>query len=514
MIKRAGVLLLAVLAGCGIFADEDPVIVEVGQSQDGSRSTWIVALDKNIGPAVAAEQMGITPIQTFPNLGMFTIEVPEAALQGIRNNPHVVAISPNDIVSVDEWPTGNWGKDRVDQRYLPLDSAYIPPNDGEGVLAYIMDTGIDFTHEEFGGRAIFGYDAFGGDGYDCYGHGTHVAGIAGGSTFGIAPGVTLVAVKAFADCTGSTPTDAILSSFDWLLTQPPGVINMSFGSLYNRASDRALNMLSKAGFVIVAAAGNSDTDACYYSPASNESAITVGATDAVDERVWWSNWGLCVDLWAPGVFIESALHGGGSIEKSGTSMATPHATGAVAIVAATGIPLNEARDSLLAWSSQRQVWDVRSGSWLDPARNVGRHNLLYVGVGPDTIPPVVLSTDSLPTPFNFRMLVSDSTPQFTLLWATEYPTPENIKAFEIYYRIVGEPEWTITYPIGGVLGRYYTCGEVYRPECEPGATYEAKIVAINRSQQAQASDFTETLTGTICEAKGNGYCKGYNPNKP
>jgi subtilisin family serine protease len=224
--------------------------------------------------------------------------------------------------------------DRIDQRDLPLNTTYNYNNTGADVRAYIIDTGIRTTHNEFGGRATWGTNTAGGPDDDCHGHGTHVAGTVGGSTYGVAKGVSLVAVKVL-NCAGSGTTTGVISGINWVAANgiEPAVANMSLGGGASTALDNAVNNAVASGITFAVAAGNSSADACNYSPARAGNAITVGATTSTDARASYSNFGGCVDIFAPGSGITSAWKNSNSAKKtiSGTSMATPHVTGVAAL---------------------------------------------------------------------------------------------------------------------------------------------------------------------------------------
>jgi len=227
-----------------------------------------------------------------------------------------------------------WGIDRVDQRNLPLSRSYTWNGIGSGVRVYVFDTGILYSHAEFGSRAFFGFDVFGGNGSDGNGHGTHVAGTIGGNTFGIANGVNLVSVRVL-DNAGSGTTSGVIAGMDWVAANhiKPAVANMSLGATASTTVDNAVTRLFNAGVPVIVAAGNSNLDACGFSPARATRAFSVGSTTSTDARSSFSNFGSCVDLFAPGSSIRSAWHTTTTSAHtiSGTSMAAPHVAGAAAI---------------------------------------------------------------------------------------------------------------------------------------------------------------------------------------
>ncbi len=200
------------------------------------------------------------------------------------------------------------------------------------MTAYIIDTGLDTYHSEFGGRARNVFDAFGGNGQDCNGHGTHVGGTVGGSTYGVAKGVALRGVKVL-DCQGSGSYSGIIAGFDWVRQNAvkPAVANASLGGGYSSAVNNAATNLANSGVHLSVAAGNDNQDACNYSPASAPGALSVAASDSGDRKASFSNYGSCTDLYAPGVSITSARMGGGATAMSGTSMASPHVAGVAAL---------------------------------------------------------------------------------------------------------------------------------------------------------------------------------------
>lgn len=224
--------------------------------------------------------------------------------------------------------------DRIDQRFLPLDNEFSPNRNGQGVYAFILDSGIDYRHPEFGGRALFGFDAIGDgrNGQDCHGHGTHVAGTVGGTNVGVAHKVTLVSVRVLG-CDNRGSWSGIIAGLDWVAAnaRQPAVLNASLGGDRFEPVNNATAALFDRGVLPIVAAGNDNRDARFVSPASTPNAVTVGATNRFDQETDFSNWGELLDLYAPGQDIISARLGGGTVSMNGTSMAAPHVAGVAAL---------------------------------------------------------------------------------------------------------------------------------------------------------------------------------------
>ncbi|MCU1499809.1 MAG: Aqualysin 1 [Acidimicrobiales bacterium] len=254
----------------------------------------------------------------------------------LRTNPQVQGVYPDQVHRMNgTQPRAVWGLDRIDQRKLPMSGGYEYSTTGAGVTSYIIDTGIRLSHREFRGRAVEGIDTVdGGTAADCNGHGTHVAGTVGGNTYGVAKGTKLVAVRVL-DCQGSGSTSGIIKAIDWVVAnhgRGPAVANMSLGGGADVPLDRAIESMVKDGISVAVAAGNEAQDACNVSPARVPSAITTGASASDDTEADFSNFGKCVDLYAPGVDVKSSTTGGDDATAtfSGTSMASPHVAGAAA----------------------------------------------------------------------------------------------------------------------------------------------------------------------------------------
>lgn len=266
----------------------------------------------------------------------FAVTLTDDQVTLLQNDPAVQYIEQDGYVHAYTTTQTNatWGLDRIDQRSLPLNGSYTYTSTGDGVTAYIIDTGILTAHVEFGGRAQRGFDAFGGNSEDCNGHGTHVAGTVGGNIYGVAKDVTLVGVRVL-DCRGSGSFSGVIAGMDWVTAQAsgPSVANMSLGGGSSTAVNDAVARMYNAGVPVIVAAGNSNANACNSSPAGAPRAYTVGSTVNNDSRSSFSNFGNCVDIFAPGSSITAAWHTSTTAINtiSGTSMAAPHVAGVAAL---------------------------------------------------------------------------------------------------------------------------------------------------------------------------------------
>jgi subtilisin family serine protease len=347
-------------------------------------STYIVTLkasagDSHSAAADASRRFGGRVEHVYSSaLSGFAISLPDPAAARLAADPRIASIELDGVVTADavESPV-TWGLDRIDQHSLPLSNSYQYTATGSGVTAYIIDTGIRFTHSEFGGRAVTGYDAVtaGGNAADCNGHGTHVAGTVGGSTYGVAKGVHLVAVRVL-DCSGSGTTSGVIAGIDWVTGNhqagQPAVANMSLGGGASSALDAAVRNSIADGVAYAIAAGNGNRggkaqDACNTSPARVTEAMTVSATDSSDTKPRWANTGTCVDWFAPGVSITSSWYTSDTATNtiSGTSMATPHTAGVAALylqTAPAGTTPQQVRDALAANATPGVVKSPGSGT--------------------------------------------------------------------------------------------------------------------------------------------------------
>ncbi len=334
---------------------------------------YIVTVVASKQPAVFARSAGATPLAVFTHaLNGFTADLTASQVAALAQDPSVTRIEPDRVVGIDATQNpATWGLDRIDQRNLPLNSTYTYTATGTGVKAYIIDTGILGTHNDFGGRVLSGYTAIsdGNGTTDCNGHGTHVAGTVGGTTYGVAKGVSLVPVRVLS-CAGSGSNTGVIAGVEWVTADhaagTPAVANMSLGGSTSASLNAAVARSIADGITYTVAGGNSNTDACTSSPASEPTAITVGATASTDARASYSNFGTCLDIFAPGSGITSDWYTSTTATNtiSGTSMAAPHVAGVAALLLsadATASPATIA-SRLLAAATPSVVTGTGAGS--------------------------------------------------------------------------------------------------------------------------------------------------------
>ena len=339
-----------------VLNDEDP-------SRPSGLSLSIIAVD------FAARYRGTVSYVYESALRGFAISMKEEAALKLAADPRVAFVEQDSVVYAIATQSGpTWGIDRIDERDLPLSGTYTY-NDtaGNGVRAYIIDTGIRTSHSDFGGRASAVFDAFGGNGQDCNGHGTHVAGTVGGATWGVAKRAFLRAVRVL-NCNGSGSNSGVIAGVNWVSQNhiKPAVANMSLGGGASSALDAAVNNAIGAGVTFAVSAGNSNANACNFSPARAANAITVGSTTRTDARSSFSNIGTCVDIFAPGSSITSAWSTSNSATNtiSGTSMSSPHVAGAAALYLSLHAGSSPAaiRNALVNGATANRISNVGAGS--------------------------------------------------------------------------------------------------------------------------------------------------------
>jgi subtilisin family serine protease len=392
--RKILLLLCAVVVAVPLFAG--PKKGEVVRAQKRIPDQYIVVFEPRIEDVEAAADDLVRMNRgrrghVYRNaLKGFSATLSEQAALRIANDPRVAYVEEDGEVSIQATQSGaTWGLDRIDQRDLPLNSTYNYNTTASNVKVYIIDTGIRTTHSQFGGRAINGYDAVDGSlpAADCNGHGTHVAGTVGGSTYGVAKGVTLVAVRVL-NCQGSGTNSGVIAGIDWVTSNhpagAPAVANMSLGGGASTAIDDAVRRSIADGVTYAVASGNSNVDACSSSPARVAEAITVNSSTSSDARSSFSNYGSCTDIFAPGSSITSAWYSSDTATNtiSGTSMATPHVAG----VAALYLAGNTSASPATVWAA------IRDSATLNKITSAGSgspNRLLYslLGAAPPPPPP-------------------------------------------------------------------------------------------------------------------------------
>jgi subtilisin family serine protease len=362
--------ITALLASLALLLTLVPAAALAAPSATG---TWIVTLRDDVRSATVAHGLArqhggqVGHLYTHA-LNGFSFRGSHTAATALMRNPNVLLVEADAEVWLDATQNNaTWGLDRIDQRDLPLSGTYTYERTGNGVTAYVIDSGIRFSHNQFDGRAAQGAD-FVGDGQngnDCNGHGTHVAGTIGGSVHGVAKNVQLVSVRVFG-CSGGSSWETIIAGIDWVTAnaKKPAVANMSLGGGSNTSVDTATRNMISSGVATAVAAGNGNfigrqADACNYSPARVAEAMTISATNSSDQKASWANYGNCVDWFAPGVSITSAWHTSTTATNtiSGTSMASPHTAGVAALYleGSPGASAQQVREALYNATTKNKV---------------------------------------------------------------------------------------------------------------------------------------------------------------
>ncbi|MFG3341696.1 S8 family serine peptidase [Glycomyces sp. NPDC048151] len=384
----AGAAALGSITFGGLAAHAEPAAQIVGAASPSAiDGEYLVVMEDGSAYREAdeiASDAGASVASGYAEVDTVLVEATEAEALEIAAADGVAFVEQNAVVSIDAVQSpATWGLDRIDQSNLPLTNSYEYLGTGSGVHAYIVDTGINASHSEFTGRVGAGYDFIQNDAtpQDGNGHGTHVAGTVGGTTYGVAKQVTLHGVRVL-DNAGSGTTAGVVNGINWVASNAikPAVANMSLGGGYSASLNNAVTAAVNSGVTFAVAAGNEDQDACNVSPASAPAAITVAASDNTDTRAYFSNFGSCVDVFAPGVDITSAWHSSNSATNtiSGTSMASPHVAGAVAVY--LGLNPNASTSAVASWvtgnAGTGKISDVQGSPNL----------LLYTGTGGGTDP--------------------------------------------------------------------------------------------------------------------------------
>lgn len=370
-----GVTAALLVAATPAFAQPEGVVIQAKQHIAGS---YIVQTKPGASASALSVRYGGTLHSEYRvSYSGFTVRnMSEAQARRLAADPRVQAVYQDGTARIADTQNNppSWGQDRVDQKALPLDSKYNYANSGEAVTAYVIDTGIAPSNPEWEGRASYGYDFVDNDSeaQDCHGHGSHVTGTIAGKTHGLAKKAKIVAVRALG-CGGTAPDSAAVSAMEWIAqnAKKPAVVNMSLGMDNVGVGDAQAKALVQAGITVAVAAGNSSADACDTSPARVPEVITVGSTERDDGRSSFSNYGSCLDIFAPGGNIVSTGINSGSATMSGTSMASPHVAGAAALylTANQSATPQQVRDALVE----------NAGNTVGNPGNGSPNKLLYTG---------------------------------------------------------------------------------------------------------------------------------------
>ena len=419
-----------------------PTNAQVGDSVPGR---YIVQFASNTASAIAVASLASGAITTFSNaINGFVANLTDSEVAALQLNPNVVSIEADRIVSIStDQPQPGWGLDRIDQRALPLNQNFSYTNTGAGVTAYVVDTGINSTHTEFTGRIKPGFTAVsdGNGTEDCNGHGTHVSGIMAGTKYGVAKSASIVPIRVLG-CSGSGSVSGLIAGLNWAITDHlagvPAVANLSVGAGASSSLNSAVANAVADGITVVVAAGNNNANACSYSPSSAPSAITVGAAVPLnDSRSSFSNYGTCLDIFAPGTSIPSAYKGSptAAATLSGTSMASPFVAGiaAVYLETRTSATPGAVTAAIINAATPNVVTNAGVGSPNKLAYSASFEPAPTPAPAPATVPSVPLSLTATP-----------SSQAVALTWSL--PASDGgsaITDYKIEYALSNSTAWTV-----------------------------------------------------------------------
>jgi subtilisin family serine protease len=484
----AAVTGLVAFGGTAAAAPAEGNVVSA-DSPDAVANSYIVMLKQAASSDVAgkasnlAAQFQGTVERTYTAaLHGFATSMSATQARRLAAHPDVAYVQQNQTIrlSATQLNPPSWGLDRIDQRDLPLDNSYTYSTIASNVHAYVIDTGIRRTHTDLGGRAITGIDEVtpGGTADDCNGHGTHVSGTIGGTSYGVAKGVTLVAVRVL-DCSGSGTTAGVAAGVDWVTVNAikPAVANMSLGGSADPTLDSAVANSIASGVTYGIAAGNSSADACTFSPARVSTAITVGATDISDNRASFSNFGTCVHIFAPGVNITSAWNTNDTATNtiSGTSMATPHVVGAAALILSANPSMTPAQvqSTMKANGTPNKISNPGAGS---------PNTLLFTGAGGPPPPPgpcpAVTNSNPVPIPD-----LGTATSTITISGCTGNASAASTIEVHLRHTFIGDLVVDLIAPNGTVVNLQNRSG---------GSTHDINTI-YTRNLSGQAANGTWTL---------------------
>jgi len=463
-------------------------------AQDDSEGTYIIVLKSANdidGKEKQIAQMGGRTEKRFTHaINGLSVKIKHKDADQLRTEPNVLSVELDQpMFALDtQTPTPSWGLDRTDQRALPLSNSFTASAYGAGVDVYVVDTGVSTTHTDFSGRLRSGFSAIndGRGSNDCNGHGTHVAGTAAGTTYGVAKAASIIPVRVL-DCAGSGSNTGVIAGLDWIIANHSAgvaaVANMSLGGGASLALDTAVQNAINDGVVMAVAAGNSNANACNYSPARAANAITVGATERTDVRASYSNFGSCLDIFAPGTSITSAwINSSTAINTiSGTSMASPHVAGVAAALLSANPTLSPADISSMLRSSATPnvVSTAGTGSpnyllYLDPAGGV------IV-----TPPPVVVTAPATPVIGTAVALARKSA---SVSWTAPNNGGSAITSYSVYAYRSGGSTASLAQTVSGNSTSATFSGLVI------GSTYVFRVLATNSVGSSSLSAASNQIT--------------------